>query len=349
MVAVYSATRGPGPDFADSYLVRQFAFVVVGAGVDDRVSPSSTTTSSTTGPGCSTAPPACCSCWSCSPARHRHVEGRPGLVRRSARSSSSRPSSPSSSLIVALAFLLVGVQGRHRPPPPRRAARWWPGVPMALIMLQPDLGTAAGVHRHHPRHAASSAACRRKYLAVLVILVGVVGVVGVLNSPVLKEYQKERLTAFVDPETRPAPRPLQRRPEPDRPSPAAGMTGQGLFEGPQTQLGFVPEQQTDFIFTVGGRAARLRRLGHRARPLRGDHAGGSGASRRSGARPVRHPLCVGVLAMFVFSGVRERRHDHGHHAGHRHPPAVLSYGGSSTLTAFAGIGLVLNVHMRRFR
>ena len=101
------------------------------------------------------------------------------------------------------------------------------------------------------------------------------------------------------------------------------MSGQGLFEGPQTRLGFVPEQETDFIFTAvaeqfgfvgsaivlglyGVVCYRIWRIASIAR----DPFGSLRLHR--GAGHVR------------LLGVRERGHGHGHHAGHRHPPACSS-------------------------
>jgi rod shape determining protein RodA len=185
-----------------------------------------------------------------------------------------------------------------------------------------------------------------KYLAVLAV-VGVVGVVGVLNSPILKEYQVNRLTAFANPDDKSNPA-TYNIDQSQQAIASGGMTGKGLFDGPQTRLGFVPEQETDFIFTtvaeqfgfVGSAAVlglygvlcyRIWRIASIARDSFGSF------------------VCIGVLAMFAFSVFENVGMAMGIMPVTGIPLLLLSSGGSSTITAFAAIGLVLNVHMRRFR
>ena len=137
----------------------------------------------------------------------------------------------------------------------------------------------------------------------------------------LEEYQIDRLTAFLDPERHVQRRRVYNVDQSQQAIANGGLSGQGLFEGPQTQLGFVPEQQTDFIFTAVGEelgfvgAAAL--LGLFAVVMLADLA-----HRPARPRPLRHAASAsGVLAMFVFQVFENVGHDHGHHAGHRHPPA----------------------------
>ncbi len=219
------------------------------------------------------------------------------------------------------------------------------GLPMGLIMLQPDLGTAlvfiaivmamflvAGVKARH---------------LVLLSVVGVIGIVGVLHSNVLKDYQKSRLTTFLDPGS-------------DKSGTAYNLnqsiitisrgrlTGDGLFEGKQTQLRYVPEQQTDFIFTVVGEelgfvgaASFLVLMGviiwriWRTAALARDQFG--------------QLVCVGILAMFVFQVFESVGMTMGIMPVTGIPLPFMSYGGSTTLACFVGVGLVQNIHMRRFR
>jgi len=218
------------------------------------------------------------------------------------------------------------------------------GVPSALIMLQPDLGTVlvfivlgmglATVAGADPRHLA------------LIGLVGLVTTLGVLTSDVLQEYQRDRLTSFIGDSGD-----LQGAQYNVRQSQIAvgsgGISGQGLFDGPQTQNGFVPEQQTDFIFTaVGeelgfiGAAALLGLFGlialriFRAAQLAADRFGAL--------------ICIGVLIVLVFQIFQNVGMTMGIMPITGIPLPFMSYGGSSTVTEFAAIGLVLNVHMRRF-
>jgi rod shape determining protein RodA len=219
------------------------------------------------------------------------------------------------------------------------------GLPMGLILMQPDLGTALVfmaittgmllVGGAQPRHI------------LLVSAVGLVGVLVILNSDVLAEYQKDRLTGFTNPQAD-----VQGDTWNQNQSliaiGAGGVTGQGLFEGPQTRSGQVPEQQTDFIFTVvgeelgfAGAAAvlvlygfilwRVWRIAHLSRD------------------PFGSLLCVGVMAMMMFQIFQSVGMTVGIMPVTGIPLPLMSYGGSSSLASFAALGLVMSVHMHRFK
>ena len=123
--------------------------------------------------------------------------------------------------------------------------------------------------------------------------------------------------------------------------------GTGLFEGTQTRLDIVPEQHTDFIFTALGEELGFVGAGTLLALL-------SIITWRiwRTAQLARDPLgtliCVGVLSMFVFQVFENVGMTMGIMPITGIPLPFMSYGGSSTLTAFIGMGLVLNVHMRRF-
>ncbi len=172
-------------------------------------------------------------------------------------------------------------------------------------------------------------------------------VVFILKSDVLATYQKERLTTFLDSNHDTAGATYNVT-QSQTTIANGGPWGKGLFKGPQTQLGFVPEQQTDFIFTVVGEELgfagaatllvlfavimwRIWRAAQLARDLLGTL------------------FCVGVLAMFVFQVFESVGMTMGIMPVTGIPLPFMSYGGSSTLACFAAIGLVLNVHMHRFR
>jgi rod shape determining protein RodA len=248
------------------------------------------------------------------------------------------------SLIGALAFLLSEWKGDIDL---RRlvALLAVAGFPMALIMLQPDLGLVL-ILSVITIALLVVGGVPAKYLAILAVL-GVVGVVGVLNSPILKEYQVNRLTAFANPDDKSNPA-TYNIDQSKQAIASGGVSGQGLFQGPQTRLGFVPEQETDFIFTsvaeqfgfVGSAVVlglygvlcyRTWRIAQIARDPFGTY------------------VCIGVLAMFAFSVFENVGMAMGIMPVTGIPLLLLSSGGSSTITAFAAIGLVLNVHMRRFR
>ena len=122
-------------------------------------------------------------------------------------------------------------------------------IPVALIFLQPDLGTmlAFGVIAMVMMFVAGST---WRQMAALVIAAGV-GAVALFQVGAIKEYQIARLTAFLDAGSADinAQYNLQQS---EIAIGTGGFFGKGLFNGTQTNLGFVPEQSSDFIFTAVG-------------------------------------------------------------------------------------------------
>jgi rod shape determining protein RodA len=221
------------------------------------------------------------------------------------------------------------------------------GLPMLLILAQNDLGTVL-VFCAIAMGLLLVGGVRGRHLALLVVLaVAVAG--AVLNSDVLKEYQRDRLTSFIDPSSDEGGQTFTFNVQQAQKAIAnGGFSGQGLFEGPQTQLAFVPEQQTDFIFTVPaeelgfvGAAGLLALYGllvwriWRVAQLARDQFGTL--------------LCVGVLCMVVFQMFQNIGMAMGIMPVTGLPLPFLSYGGSSTIACFLALGLVQSVHMHRFR
>jgi rod shape determining protein RodA len=343
VVTVYSATRGPGPDFVDSYLVRQFAFVVVGVvvmGVFAVVDYHKLHDWAWLFYGITTALLVLVLSPLGTGGEAKGAQAWFGLGPFQLQPAEFAKLS----LIAVLSFLLAEFRGEVDL---RRLAALLlaAGVPMALIMLQPDVGLVL-ILTVITLALLVVGGIPTRYLAALIV-VAAIGVVGVLNSPVLKEYQRERLTAFIDPQN--TSEEARYNVEQSQQAIAnGGMTGEGLFNGPQTQLGFVPEQETDFVFTAAAEqfgfvgaalilglygvvCYRIWRIASIARD------------------PFGSFLCIGVLAMFAFSVFENVGMTMGIMPVTGIPLLLLSSGGSSTITAFAGIGLVLNVHMRRFR
>jgi rod shape determining protein RodA len=221
-------------------------------------------------------------------------------------------------------------------------------VPLGLIMLQPDLGTALVLVSITAGILVVGGANGRHLLVLLVLGVLATGVV--LNSDMLEEYQRDRLTTFLDQGGDTVGSDQEERYNLDQSKiaiGAGGMLGQGLFEGLQTRLDNVPEQHTDFIFTAVGEelgfvgagtllalfaivAWRIWRTAQLARDDLGTL------------------ICVGVLCMLLFQIFENIGMTMGIMPITGIPLPFVSYGGSSTLASFAAIGLVLNVHARRF-
>ncbi|MFN0029936.1 MAG: rod shape-determining protein RodA [Acidimicrobiales bacterium] len=221
-------------------------------------------------------------------------------------------------------------------------------APMALILLQPDLGTML-VFVVVSLCLLAVAGVRARYLLALMVLGGL-ATVAVLNSDLLADYQRDRLLVFIDraSDGKELNDESYNVAQSETAISLGGVTGLGWGKGPQTQEGLVPEQQTDFIFTVvgeelgflGAGTVLLLFLVLSLRVLRVAQL----AQDEFGAL-----LCCGVLAGVVFQVFENVGMSMRIMPVTGIPLPFLSYGGSSLLTTFAGMGLVLSVHTHRFR
>ncbi|MEY4109285.1 MAG: hypothetical protein RJB35_599, partial [Actinomycetota bacterium] len=122
-------------------------------------------------------------------------------------------------------------------------------LPILLILLQPDMGTVFIISASVVTIIAVSGAPTRWVVGLL--LVAVIGGFVATKTGVVTEYQLKRLQSFVDPNADTQGAGYQLR-QARITVGSGGLLGTGLFDGPQTSGRFVPEQQTDFIFTVAG-------------------------------------------------------------------------------------------------
>lgn len=154
-------------------------------------------------------------------------------------------------LAIGLAMLLAeradrGLRQRHRD----IALAWVvAGIPIVLVLAQPDLGSAVVLVAMAVVIIAAAGA--PALWTVGVTLAGIGAVVAAFTTPVLSGYQQSRLRAFVDPALDPQGIGYQTR-QVRIAIGSGGLGGQGLFEGRQTQGGFIPFQETDFVFSVAG-------------------------------------------------------------------------------------------------
>lgn len=222
-------------------------------------------------------------------------------------------------------------------------------LPMVLILLQPDFGTAL-VFAAIVLGMLFFAGAKPKHLIALT-LVGILAVTAAayLSTqglvPLLKEYQVKRLTVFLDPYA-------------DRMGDgwnviqsmiaigSGGFFGKGLFGGSQTQLNFLPARHTDFIFSVVGEefgflgAALLLTLFALLlwRLLRATVV----AKDRFGSL-----IAAGVTSMFLFHVLINIGMTLGIMPITGITLPFISQGGSSLLSNLIAIGLILNIVMRR--
>ncbi|HEX3200610.1 MAG TPA: FtsW/RodA/SpoVE family cell cycle protein, partial [Actinomycetes bacterium] len=161
---------------------------------------------------------------------------------------------PSEYAKVGTIITLAAVFGSRRETPgTRRLALGLAAIGLVCveILLQPDFGTFM-VFVAILFGVLLVSGVQLRWLLVLV-LIGVIGTIGMFKLNVLHEYQKERLTAFIDPSADDGGRGFTYN---SRQALIAigsgGVTGKGYLRGTQTNLQYVPEQKTDFIFTVIG-------------------------------------------------------------------------------------------------
>jgi rod shape determining protein RodA len=216
------------------------------------------------------------------------------------------------------------------------------GIPLGLILIQPDLGTALVIV---PVAVVGVflAGLEWKHAAAIVVL-------GTMMLPVgwffLKPYQKERIEAFLKPGEDPRGSGYQVMQSRIAVG-SGGFWGKGIGQGSQNQLGFVPVRWADFILAAVAEEmgffgvfvalmlymALLLRLVQNAQM----------ASDRAGMY-----LVMGVAAVLGFHVFVNVAMIIGYVPVTGIPLPLMSYGGSATLFLFLSLGLVLNVRMRRF-
>lgn len=216
------------------------------------------------------------------------------------------------------------------------------GIPMALILLQNDLGTALVfaiitfvllIVSGAPGRAIGGLVAATIVVALAVVQFGF-----------LKQYQVDRLTSFVKPTANEQTATYNLH-QSQIAIGSGALTGKGLFLGTQTNLRYVPEQHTDFIFTVVGEELGLLGGGTLLalfallmwRILQ---------AAREASDPFGSYICAGVVGMFTFQIFENIGMTMGIMPITGIPLPFMSYGGSSTLACFAAVGLVLNVRFR---
>lgn len=243
-------------------------------------------------------------------------------------------------LIVVLAKLLSENYDRLEQPKYLLQSILLTGLPVALVLIQPDLGTTLVLLVIWFMMILVSPIPKGYILALLVT--------GLLLLPVglhfLQPYQRDRLTVFLNP----AADPLGRGFNVVQASIAVGsgqVFGRGLDAGSQSQLNFLPSQHTDFIFAVLAEKlgfvgaslilalftlliARMIIVAYRSRDRFGMF------------------IAVGVASMFIFHILVNVGMNMGIMPVTGIPLPFISYGGTSLIVALAAIGLVESIAVR---
>lgn len=215
-------------------------------------------------------------------------------------------------------------------------------IPVLLILKQPDMGTIFIISIAVVTIIAVSGAPMRWVVGL--ILIAVIGSFAAVKVGVIKDYQVKRLQAFVDPNADSQGTGYQLR-QARITVGSGGFIGTGLFNGPQTNGRFVPEQQTDFIFTVAGEELGFLGCGFILILYLIVLMRGFGIARRS-SDPYGKLVCTGVIAWFAFQAFENIGMTLGMMPMTGVPLPFVSYGGSSMFATMMGFGLLQNVHAR---
>lgn len=213
-------------------------------------------------------------------------------------------------------------------------------VPLALVMLQPDLGSALVITAL--ALAAFAVAGLRARVFAWLLAAGVAAGTLALTTPLLAPYQRDRLLAFWRPEADPSGIGYQVS-QVKIAIGSGGLFGQGLFQGRSTQGGFIPFQYTDFVFSVAGEELGfVGALGVVAleifiviRTLRIGMATHDAFGRI---------VCGAVAGWLLFQTFENVGMNLGLMPVTGVPLPFVSYGGSSMFSCWIAIGLVGNVH-----
>ncbi|MGZ0147481.1 rod shape-determining protein RodA [Kribbella sp. WER1] len=218
-------------------------------------------------------------------------------------------------------------------------------VPVVLVMLQPDLGTVMVLGSIVFGIIAVSGVPKRWMLALL--SAGVVVAAIAISTHVLKRYQIDRFTAFMHPSS--DPQGIGYNVNQARIAIGnGGVFGQGLFHGGQTQNGFVPEQHTDFVFTVAGEELGL--IGAGAIIVLFAIILFRGLRIAVNARDAFGRLvATGIVCWFAFQAFENVGMTLGIMPVTGLPLPFVSYGGSSMFACLLAVGLLQNIHLRSHR
>ncbi len=252
---------------------------------------------------------------------------------------------PSELMKLVVPLVLAGYfQHRHLPPKPRHV--FWVMViilmPVILVERQPDLGTAVLIGASGILVLILAGLPRRMIFGAAAL--------GVMLAPllwffVMKPYQQGRILTFLDPERDPLGagwNTIQAKTAIG----SGGLTGKGIFNGTQSNLDFLPESQTDFIIAVLAEEQGL--LGVVVMMILYLLLIGRGVIMSIEAQDTFGRLLAGSLTftffVYVFVNV-------GMVSGLLPvvgvPLPLVSFGGTSIVTLFAGFGLLMSVHTHR--
>jgi rod shape determining protein RodA len=219
------------------------------------------------------------------------------------------------------------------------------GVPLIMVLKQPDLGTSL---TYIPILVCGLflGGIRWKQAAIILVSVLLLGGIGLSSGKLLKPYQRARLTAFLNPDSDPKASGYQIRQSLIAVG-SGGLWGKGANHGTQTQGDFLPIPYTDFIFAafceehgfLGAIVVLLLYFLILVRLIQ---------NAQTASDPPGSLIVMGVMSVLLFQIAVNIGMCVGLMPVTGIPLPLMSYGGSSILFTFLSLGIVMNIRMRRF-
>jgi rod shape determining protein RodA len=256
-----------------------------------------------------------------------------------------QPSEPAKLLfIVVLAAVVAEFGGKIERRPDVLKVAGYVALPFALILLQPDLGTGL-VFIMIALGMLLVGGLKGRWFAVAAALIIVVAVVG-LTTPLLQQYQKDRLLVFVDPSRDPKGAGYNLA-QSKIAIGSGGMTGTGIAAGTQSRFNFIPAPHTDFIFSVLGEqfgfVGAMMLLALYLALLSATLSISASSRDLFGAL-----IAAGLLTMWLFQILENIGMTVGIMPVTGIPLPFMSYGSSFMVTNLAGVGILLSIWSRRY-
>ncbi|MEU3861153.1 rod shape-determining protein RodA [Streptomyces sp. NPDC028722] len=250
-------------------------------------------------------------------------------------------------IILGMAMLLATrVDAGDRPYPDHRTAfqsLCLAAVPILILLLMPDLGSVLAMVAIILGVLLASGASNRWVFGLLIA--GVIGCIAIWQLHILDEYQINRFAAFANPDLDPAGVGYNTN-QARIAIGSGGLTGAGLFHGSQTTGQFVPEQQTDFVFTVAGEELGFVGAGLIIFLL-GVVLWRACRIARDSTELYGTIVAAGIVAWFAFQSFENIGMTLGIMPVTGLPLPFVSYGGSSMFAVWVALGLLQSIKVQR--
>ncbi|MFG3204790.1 rod shape-determining protein RodA [Streptomyces sp. NPDC048192] len=250
-------------------------------------------------------------------------------------------------IILGMAMMLAArVDAGDKPYPDHRTVAQSLGlaaVPCMILLLMPDLGSVLAMVAIILGVLLASGASNRWVFGLLVA--GVIGCVAIWQLHILDQYQINRFAAFANPNLDPAGVGYNTN-QARIAIGSGGLTGAGLFHGSQTTGQFVPEQQTDFVFTVAGEELGFVGAGFIIFLL-GVVLWRACRIARDSTELYGTIVAAGIVAWFAFQAFENIGMTLGIMPVTGLPLPFVSYGGSSMFAVWVAVGLLQSIKVQR--